>query len=108
MYEESAVIRLIPQTETKDADGIPRKTEGSPRAVYCKVSSATAAEVFEGGRNGLNPAYTFRVYRAEYAGETVVEYDGGRYAVYRTFVTDKDRIELHAEYKGGDGRRKEA
>ena len=101
MYEESAVIRLIPQTETKDRDGIPRKTEGVPRTVFCKVRSASASEVFEGGRNGLNPAYTFKIYREEYAGETIVEYEGQRYAVYRTFVPDKDRIELHTESKAG-------
>lgn len=101
MYEESAVIRLIPQTEALDRDGIPRKTEGQPRTVYCKVRSASASEVFEGGRNGLKPAYMFKVYRSEYHGETTVEYDGQRYAVYRTFVPDKDRIELHTESKAG-------
>ena len=34
-------------------------------------------------------------------GETIVEYDGQTYSVYRSYETDDDYIELYVERKGG-------
>ena len=101
MYEESGEIKLIPQRFNKDADGIAHAENYQPKTVFCKVRSATAAEVFDGGRNGLNPAYTFKVNRWEYENETIVEYEGERLSVYRTFRVSADEIELHVERKAG-------
>lgn len=94
------VLILITQTYTKDARGVPRSTE-SQRSVFCKKTSATQREFFEGGRNGLNPEYMFTVFAGDYNNERVVEYNGERYAVYRTYRTRTDYIEIYVQREGG-------
>lgn len=95
-----AVLTLIAQTNTKNEYGVTQKTV-SPRDVFCKVQSVTRTEFFEGGRNGLNPEYQFTVFSGDYDGETLCEYNGNSYGIYRVYRTDDDYIELYAERKGG-------
>ena len=99
--DRSDVIKLIPVSYTQDAAGVQRPTEGVPREVMCQVDSVTRSEFFEGGRNGLNPEYTFRMFFGDYQGERIVEYNGKRYSIYRTYHGRGDIIELYAERKGG-------
>ena len=67
--------------------------------------SISRREFFEAGRNGLNPEFRFDVFQGDYQGETVVEYHGATYSVYRTYESG-DYMELYAERKGGtDGKR---
>lgn len=99
--DRSEVIYLISFTKEQDASGVWRKTEHK-RKVYVNVKSANASEFFEGGRNGLNPSFTFTMFSYDYKNETVVEFRGNRYSVYRTFiVSNNDSIELHVERQGG-------
>ena len=95
-----AVLTLIAQTNTKNEYGVTQKTVSS-RDVFCKVQSVTRTEFFEGGRNGLNPEYQFTVFSGDYDGETLCEYNGNSYGIYRVYRTDDDYIELYAERKGG-------
>jgi hypothetical protein len=67
----------------------------------CQVDSITRAEFFEGGRNGLNPEFKFTMFFGDYSGESIVEYQGKTYAVYRTYLRRTDIIELYVERKGG-------
>ena len=99
--DRSDVIELIPVTYSKDANGIQRATEGEPREVMCQVDSVSRNEFFEGGRNGLNPEYVFKVFFADYEDERVVEYQNKRYSIYRTYLGRNDMMELYAERKGG-------
>lgn len=95
------VLKLISQTFTKDKYGIPKATE-VPKEVFCECHSVTRSEFFEAGRNGLNPEFRFTVFHAEYEGESIVEYRGKRYGIYRTYIVPgTDYIELYAERKGG-------
>lgn len=105
--EKSDEIELLSKTITQDADGIQRTTE-TARTVFCKVKSATAAEVFDGGRNGLKPDKTFRVFAGDYMGETLLRHNGIAYSVYRTYAPALDVMELHAEQKVGGERRSAA
>jgi SPP1 family predicted phage head-tail adaptor len=98
--DRSDVIKLISVTRTQDKYGQFVDTETS-RQVYCQVGSITQSEFYEGGRNGLNPEYRFTVFFADYEDETIIEYKGKRYAVYRTYLARNDRLELYVERKGG-------
>lgn len=98
--DRSTVIRLISESYAKDEYGVSRKTT-SGREVFAQVDSVTRNEFFEGGRNGLNPEYEFRLLSEEYEGERVVSYNGKRYAVYRVYEARNDIIELYAEREGG-------
>lgn len=101
--DRSEVIYLIGHTKEQDANGVWRKTEHK-RQVYVNVKSASASEFFEGGRNGLNPSFVFSLFSYDYHDETLVEYKGKRYSIYRTYILKKgsgDFIELHVERQGG-------
>ncbi len=98
--DRSDVINLIAVTTARDECGVMRKTETS-KQVFCRVDSVTASEFFEGGRNGLNPEYRMTMFRHDYDGEPIVEYNGQRYSVYRTYIGRDDTIELYVERKGG-------
>lgn len=98
--DRSNIIKLLGANRNKDEYGVWQE-EVTERCVFCDVRSVTRAEFFEGGRNGLNPQYEFVLFAGDYEGETMVEYNGQTYAVYRTFMGRNDTLELYAERKGG-------
>lgn len=98
--DRSNVIKLISSTKSQDDYGIWKETL-SERTVYCNVQSVTQSEFFEGGRNGLNPEYRITMFFSDYNGESMVEYEGKIYAVYRTYKRRNDTLELYVERKGG-------
>lgn len=98
--DRSNVIKLISSTKSQDDYGVWRETL-SERIVYCDVQSVTRSEFFDGGRNGLNPEYKITMFFGDYEGETLVEYEGNTYAVYRTYKQRNDTLELYVERKGG-------
>ena len=98
--DRSDVITLIAETKTQDEYGVWRVSE-TERTVFCNVASVTANEFFEGGRNGLNPQYRMTMFNGDYEGERTLEYKGARYAIYRTYLTKTDQLELYVERQGG-------
>ena len=98
--DRSDVINLISESRTQDDYGRWIATKTS-KQVMCQVDSITRAEFFEGGRNGLNPEFKFTMFFGDYSGESIVEYQGKTYAVYRTYLKRTDIIELYVERKGG-------
>jgi hypothetical protein len=97
---------LVNSTYEKDEYGVMQKTETTAE-VFCDVTSVSASEWFEGGRNGLNPEKRIKMFLYDYDGEKIVEVDGVRFTVYRTYV-DRDEIELYLEKrKGNEGESRE-
>lgn len=99
--DRSNVLTLIKSTYEADEMGVQRPSETS-RTVFCDVSSVSLTEWMEGGRIGLNPEYRFTMFHPDYEGETICEFNGVRYAIYRTYITRNDSIELYAERRLGD------
>lgn len=94
------LVKTIPE---QDARGV-MVDEEHKRQVFCKVDSVTRQEFFQAGRAGLNPDKMITVFAADYEGEDIVEHEGYRYAVYRTYKREEgahDYIELYVERKGG-------
>lgn len=98
--DKSDVINLIKVQDVQDEQGVVHKRL-SKRSVFCSVNSVSANEFFNGGRNGLNPQYQFTLNRFDYNNELLVEYNGQRYAVYRTYIGKNDNIELYVELRKG-------
>lgn len=98
--DRSNVLTLIDITYTPDALGQLVPTESS-RDVYCDVTSVSAREWFEGGRNGIAPMYRVNMFAYDYEDEEIVEFEGTRYGVYRTYRGSDDTIELYLERKAG-------
>ena len=96
------VLTLYSGAWTKNKYGVEVPPENPTKnEVFCECHSITRNEFFEAGRNGLNPQFEFTVFAGDYNGETVCEYRGQTYAIYRTYKTDDDYIELYVERKGG-------
>ena len=95
-----AVCTLISKEMTTDEVGFPIATE-TESETFCKVDSITRAEFFNAGKAGLTPEYKITVNAVEYNGQPEVEYEGKRYTIYRTYLTDEDMMELYAEYRSG-------
>ena len=98
--DRSEVCYLISQTHTRNSSGIMTAAETSSQ-VYCNVQSVSASEWFDGGRNGLNPEYRLTIFEGDYSGETIVKLNNVRYAVYRTYKTKVNNIELYVQKEGG-------
>ena len=95
-------IVLIAETVTVNELRIEEVAE-TRREVLAEIESISQSEYFAAQDSDLNPEYRFRVFFADYGGEKIVEFEGERFAVYRTF-RNFDRIELYTERKvGADG-----
>ena len=94
-------ITLIGQKTSYDEDRnvINEETRSD---IMAEIDSVTQTEWTSAGQNGFNAQWKFTIYDFEYNKEKIVEYDGERYAVYRTFrIKDSDRMELYVEMQGG-------
>lgn len=91
---------LITITYKDDDFGVPKKVETS-RKVYGSFDSLSASEIFDGGRDGLNPELRFTMLELDYKDETILVRGNKRYAVYRTFRPGNGKVELYCERKGG-------
>lgn len=98
--DRSNVLTLVDVTYTTDAlnQQIPQETT---RDVFCNVSSVSAQEFFDAGQAGLNPEWRVTMFAPDYNGETIVELNGVRYGVYRTYLGKNETIELYLERKAG-------
>lgn len=99
--DRSDVVYLVTQTFNKNAYGV-QVVQTSKRNVFCHVDSVTASEYFQGGANGMKPELRFTMFSYDYKGESLVEYNGVVYKVYRTYKTINDNIELYVERRKGD------
>lgn len=93
------VLKLISRSIDIDQYGREVYTE-TDKTVYCEVGSITQSEFFAAENTELNPEYKFTVFFRDYNGENVVEYNGKRYSVYRTYRAS-DYMELYCERKIG-------
>ena len=96
------VATLIGVTYREDAlkQKIPVETK---REIFCQVDGMRLSEWFSAGQKGLKPQFMVTVYPDDYAGEPLIEVDGVRYGIYRTYPAKHDKLELYLEKKGGVG-----
>lgn len=99
--DRSDVITLIKRTRAQDEYGVWRDNVETQRDVFCQVESITRAEFYAGGQINMKPEYMFRVFYADYDGETIVQYKGVVYSVYRTHHTRSDDLELYVQREVG-------
>lgn len=98
--DRSNVIYLISETYEQDEIGQFISTE-IKHQVFCDVRSITRSEWYDAGRDGMQPSYIFTMFRHDYNGEKIVEFEGNRYGIYRTYIDRNEQIELYVEEKGG-------
>lgn len=96
----SDTCKLVGQAYTTDSIGVQTAVE-TLSEIYCQIESVTGSEFFEAGRNGIKAQKRVTVYADEYSGERIVELNGERFGVYRTFEPKNGMIELYLEEKAG-------
>ena len=98
--DRSRVLTLVAMTYETDDIGqqVPKETK---RNVFCNVTSVSASEWYDAGRAGMKAEYRATMFVYDYHGEEIVELDGVRYGVYRTYLGRNEMIELYLERKAG-------
>ncbi len=94
------VATLISEAFEKDAINqmIPKEIR---REVFCRIGSVRQSEWFDAGRAGLKAQFVVKVFSEDYQNESMIEIDGMRYGIYRTYLGKNDQLELYLERKGG-------
>lgn len=95
------VITLISMRRVKDGRGVPRADEEVKRTVYCQVQDVKRSEYYSAQQAGFRPDYTVMIHPVEYQGESIAEYHGVRYAIYRTYRSAADVLEMQIQREGG-------
>lgn len=88
------VAKLITITRTRDSDGYPVDQEATTE-VYVNVKSVKRSEFYASLQAGINTTKAFVMRSCDYDGQTIIEYEGKRYSVVRTYSEDGELIELN-------------
>jgi len=100
MMKASAVTLI---GEDPRAHGIFDQPEETTRMVFCTVKSIGQTEVYQARATGLNPELKLILaHDFEYRGEKRCEFEGVRYEILRTYVTEADGIELTLQRAEGN------
>ena len=96
------VVSLIQKSYAKDEIGQYIPSSESYVEILVTVNSVSRREWMDAGRNGMNPELMLTTAAINYSGEKEVEYEGVRYAVYRTYnPPNSDEIEIYLQRKVG-------
>lgn len=95
------IVKLIAQNHTRGNYGQDVVVE-TDSTVYGEIGGITRNEWTAANSIGINPSFRVIVYTFEYNGEPIVEVDGKRYAVYRSYIQiGSDKTELYLEARKG-------
>lgn len=90
-------LTLIAETAAENRvnkNGFAVKPEESARTVFCNKKTVGYSEYFKSRQTGKLVEAKYEVHKADYGGEDVVEVNGRRYFVLKTYDTGTDTIEL--------------
>ena len=90
-------LTLIAETAAENRvnkNGFAVKPEESARTVFCNKKTVGYSEYFKSQQTGKLVEAKYEVHKADYGGEDVVEVNGRRYFVLKTYDTGTDTIEL--------------
>ena len=66
----------------------------SERIVFAEEKSIKRSEFYQAQAIGLKPEKTFEVFAFEYFGEKIVEHEGERFNIIRTYTVKGEKLEL--------------
>ena len=96
------IAYLIQKTYGNDEIGQMISESETRMEIFVTVESVSRREWSDAGKSGLNPEIKITTAVINYSGEKEVEYNGIRYAIYRSYhPSNTDQIELYLERKNG-------
>lgn len=87
------VIKLISIETTPDNDGFPVTTE-IKRQVFADKKSVRQSEFYQAALQNINLELMFDVRTVDYQEEKLLDYEGKRYKIVRTYDKDGEMTEL--------------
>lgn len=92
---EITLITETEPTENTNENGFPNPQAESVRTVFCNKRSVSQGEYYKAQQAGKQVEAKVEVHIVDYAGEVLVEFEGKRYSVLKTYEPDdSDIIEL--------------
>lgn len=99
---DTEITLIKPDGRVQDATGVWRTIAPTQRIILARMDDVNRSEFFSGGQAGMRPELRFTVAPVEYEGEKTCEWNGTRYAIYRTYhVPGTDDLELYAQREVG-------
>lgn len=93
--ERDVVITLVSEFVGAESDDTGNTVAIEQRRdVFAKLLSIKRSEFYQAQAVGLYPTVAFEVYRFEYNAEKIVEHEGVKYNVLRTYPIDGERLEI--------------
>lgn len=89
-------LTLIQNTYTEDDIGNQVPSE-SKTPIFCGLKSVGRTEFYNAATAGIKPVLIFLIHSYEYNGETIIEFEGNRYKVIRTYSASFEELELTCE-----------
>lgn len=91
---QELVAALIKRTpKGSDDNGTPVYTENR-RELFAEIVGTKRSEFYAGLSAGMRPEKTVKIYEFEYDNEKIIELDGKRYQIVRTYPVEDERLEL--------------
>lgn len=91
------VIYLIPTNLEKNTLGDVVPIPGEPRRLLAEKKSIRQSEFYQAAATDYKPELTFVIWPHEYKGESILEYKGKEYNIFRTFEKNFKELELVCE-----------
>lgn len=99
---DTAIRLIVPASRQQDEYGVWRTTAEKSREIPAMWDSVSRSEFSAAGQDGPRPELRFTIFAAEYQGESICEYNGKRYAIYRDYyVPGTDYLELYVQREVG-------
>lgn len=90
-------------SEVPQAHGVFDPPMENGREVFCTVRSVSQTEAYQARATGLAPELRLKLeHTCEYEGEQQCEFRGVRYDIIRTYMDEKDGIELTIQRTEGN------
>lgn len=93
-------ITLVSDVPVRGEQGQYNRVE-TTRIVPCTVHSITRQEWSMAGQNGVAPVLMVKILAGNYANEVAADFNGQRYAIYRTFQETDERLALYLQKETG-------
>jgi len=79
------LIKTVPPTEVTNENGFAEEPIEQSRSIFCNKKSVGYSEFYKSQQAGYKAELKIDVYAQDYEEETLVEFEGKRYKVLRTY-----------------------